>query len=317
MAPQNSDDYTPAEGLVRYSRHLSRQDILNEKRLRNTDILPSIESDGAQNPGMARQALQLRDENRRLRKELEILQHRMAQQRDAEMRLEHEIDTIHHGHQLEIEQYQNNLREMMEELNQKRDALQELERRYQELYHSFNEAVEEEARKMVAEASQTMKLSPSHTPSILHDVVQTLEFQVKQAEDQHVAEIMALMRQTQRKNDQLEQELARERESIAMERQQLAARQNNLREQSIKRQKYIEDSLHARYSFLIAAVSTGILMACVFLQALMFDYLKFPLYWSLITPIFLCALIAFGLARAGTRPVQRKAGQAQQKKKPA
>lgn len=170
---------------------------------------------------------------------------------------------------------------------------------------------------MVAEASQTMKLSPSHTPSILHDVVQTLEFQVKQAEDQHVAEIMALMRQTQRKNDQLEQELARERESIALERQQLAARQNNLREQSIKRQKYIEDSLHARYSFLIAAVSTGILVACVFLQALMFDYLKFPLYWSLLTPIFLCGLIAFGLARVGTRPVQRKAGQAQQKKKPA
>lgn len=319
MVSRNGDDYTPAEGFVRTSHHLSRQDILNEKRLRNTDMLPSIESDAALGANTARTVQQLREENRRLHRELEILQRRMAHQRETELRHEQEIETLHHGHQLEIEQYQKNLREMMDELNQKRDALQEIEQKFQELYHSFHTSVEVETRKMLSEAAQTMVLSPGHTPPILQDVMKTLELQMKQTEDQHVAGIMALMRQTQRKNEMLEQELARERESIALERQQLLAQQNNIRAQGIARQKYIEASLRARFTGMVAIVSTALLVICVFVQAILFDYFKLPLYWSLLSPIFICALLAFALSRAGYRLGQNqgKPAQPQEKKKPA
>jgi hypothetical protein len=124
-------------------------------------------------------------------------------------------------------QYEIRLREAFEERNQLHEINQELEQRYQELYHTFLEAVEEEAGKLVTEAAQTMVHSPKYTPPILRDVVKTLEFQVKQTEDQHVAELMALMRQAQRKNEILEMELAREREKIAAERRNLLNQQNS------------------------------------------------------------------------------------------
>jgi hypothetical protein len=315
MASHNGDDYTPVEGIVRISRHLSRQEILNEKRLRNTDMLPPIESDTPQSMGNARQANQLRDENRRLRRELEFLQRRLAQQRETVQQLDQEIETIHHGHQLEIEQYQSNLREMMEELNQKRDMLQESERKFQELEHSFHASVEEEASKMVVEAAQTMEFSPGHIPPVLHDAVKTLEFQVKQVGEQHVAQVTAWMQQMQRKNEQLELELARERESIAQEHQRLAIQQSNIRAQATARQKYIEAGLRARFIGLVAIVSTAILVACVFIQLILFEYVAIPLYWALFSPIFLCALLAYMLSRTGYQFGQGKKKQTQQQKK--
>src|SRR6266700_3162078 len=166
MSSHDENGYTSTGAIARHSRRLSRQDILNEKRHRTTDVLPTIASDAPDGKLGTRQMTQLRDENRRLRRELEELQRRVVQHREAEAQLEKEIETVHTGHQLEIEQYQSHL------------------------------------------------LSPEHTPAILHDVMKTLEFQVKQTEDQHVAEIMALMRQVQRKNEQLEHELAQERDKI-------------------------------------------------------------------------------------------------------
>ncbi len=238
-------DYTTTDGLERLARHVSRQDILNGKRSRNTDVLPRIDEDtlAGRTSITPRQFSQLRDENRRLRREIEELQRRVVQHRRGESRLEQEIEMTRQGHQLEVEQYQTNLREMMYELNQKQESLQEMEQRYQELYHSFHDSVEAEAGKMVAEAAQTLVLSPEHTPPILHEVMKTLEFQVKQTEDQHVAQIMALMRQVQRKNEQLELELSQERENIALERQRLLVQQHSISEQGKLRQKYIEFEL--------------------------------------------------------------------------
>src|SRR5204863_95104 len=83
---------------------------------------------------------------------------------------------------------------------------------------------------------------------ILHDVMKTLEFQVKQTEDQHVAEIMVLMRQVQRKNEQLEHQLAQEREKIAQERQKIIVQQNSVREQGELRKKTIESRLRASFT---------------------------------------------------------------------
>ena len=319
MVLRHDDDYTPVEDIVRTSRHLSRQDILNEKRMRNTDLMPAIEADAPQSSTNSRQFNQSRDENRRLRKEIELLQRRLAQQRETDTRLEQQIETIHRGHQLEIEQYQNSLRQVMEELNEKRDMLQESEQRYQELYHSFHVAVEEETRKLLAETAKTIKLSPGHTPPILQELMQALESQVRQTGDQRLAEVMTLMRQVQRKNEQIEQELAGERESIARERQQLLVLQKNIREQSIERQKFIDASLRTRYTGLLAILLPAVLVVAVFVQVILINVFQIPQNWALISPILLCVLAAYILSRLNVRPGKSKGkpAQTQEKKKPA
>lgn len=317
MVSRRSEDSTPVEGLIRISRHTTRQDILHEKRLRSTDVLPAIESDISQSGGNARQSNPLREENRRLRRELELTQHRLAQHQEAEEKLERDIETIHRGHQLEIEEHQNSIREMMEELNQKQDALQELNRKYEELSLSLHERVEDETKKILSEAAQTIKLSPGYTPPILHGVMQTLELQLQQTEEQRIAELTTLMRQTQRKNEQLEQELVREREVISQERQKLLAEQQHIREQSKKRQQYIAASLRARFALMVAMISTALLVVCVLIQLTLINYFKIPQTWALFTPIIICAVLAFMLSRAGSKPgqSQSKPGQPQKKTK--
>src|SRR5205085_9775163 len=143
----------------------------------------------------------------------------------AHEQFEKEIEATHYGHQQEIEQYQSHLREMMEERKELQESYQALQRRYQELYHdyqdTFHEAVEEEASKMVTDAARTLVLSPEHVPPLLHDVKKTVEFQIKQEEDQHIAEALYMMRQAQIKAEQLEQELAHERAQMDIERQNI------------------------------------------------------------------------------------------------
>jgi chromosome segregation ATPase len=303
MVLHRGDDSTTVEGLAR-SRHMTRQDILNEKRLRSTDMLPAIESDISQSGGLTRQPNPLREENRRLRRELELMQHRLAQHQQAEAQLEQDIENIHRAHQLEIEQYQNSMRELMEELNQKQDALQELDRKYQELSHSFQDELEVETRKMLSEAAQTIKLSPGYTPPILHGVMQTLEQQLQQTDEQRIAELQALMRQMQRKNEQLAQELAREREAISQERQQLLVQRQNIREQSKKRQQYVEASLRARFALMVASITTALLILCVLIQLTLIDSFKIPLTLGLFMPIIIGAVLAVVLSRTGTKPSQ-------------
>jgi hypothetical protein len=299
------------ETYDRYARHLSRQVILSEKRNRTTDVLPIIPGDTPASKASARQITHLRDENRRLHFEVEELQGRLAQYIEAEEQFEQEIDTIHNAHQMEIEQYQSHLREMMDELNQKQQALQEMEQRYQELYHSFQDAVEEEAGKLVTEAAQTMVLSPEHTPPILHDVVQTLEFQVKQTEDQHVAELMALMRQAQRKNDMLEQELARERENLANERQKVYEEQKRMHEQSVLRHKMIDAHLRTRFATLVTSLTSALLLVYAITALGLYNVMKLNIYWSVFLPLLVCALLAFFITRLRSharyfRPPEKK-----------
>ena len=297
MSTYDTNGNISKESYERYARHLSRQGILSEKRNRTTDMLPSLSSDTTNGKLSARQVAQLRDENRRLRHEVEELQSRIAQYAEAEAQFEQEIDTIHHAHQLEIEQYQSHLREMMDELNQKQQALQDMEQRYQELYHSFQDSVEEEAVKLVTEAAQTMLLSPEHTPPILHDVVKTLEFQVKQTEDQHVAELMALMRQAQRKNELLEQELARERENLFNERQKVFEAQNRMREQSELRRKMIESYLRTRFAMSVSGLTTVFLIVYGMIALALATVIKWPITWSIILPLVVCAVLAFIITR--------------------
>lgn len=284
----------------RYARHLSRQVILSEKRNRTTDVLPGIPPETSNGKQSARQLAQLHDENRRLYHEIEALQSRIAQYSEAEAQFEQEVETIHHAHQLEIEQYQSHLREMMDELNQKQQAYQEMEQRYQELYHSFQDAVEEEAGKLVSEAAQTMVLSPEHTPPLLHDVVKTLEFQVKQTEDQHVAELMALMRQAQRKNEQLEWELAQERENLFNERQKVFEEQKRMSEQSQLRKKAIEEYLRTSFAMKVASLTSAFLLLYGISVLWLSKATPFNIYWLVSLPLIACAILAFFVTRMTT-----------------
>jgi hypothetical protein len=301
MSTYDANGSINKESYERNARHLSRQVIISEKRNRTTDVLPSIPGDTPNGKLSTRQLTQLRDENRRLYHEVEELQRRIAQFTEVEAQFEQEVDVIHNAHQLEIEQYQSHLREMMDELNQKQQVAQEMEQRYQELYHSFQDAVEEEAGKLVTEAAQTMVLSPEYTPPILHDVVKTLEFQVKQTEDQHVAELMALMRQAQRKNEMLEQALAQERENLANEQQKVYTEQIRMREQGELRKKMIESHLRTRFAMLVTSLTSAFILVFAILELTLYTDLKLPVYLSIFLSIVVCAVLAFFVTRISSQ----------------
>lgn len=300
MSTYDTNDNGSKVSYDRYARHLKRQVTLNEKRHRITDVLPAIPGDTSNGKSSARQLSQLRDENRRLCHEIEALQTRIAQYSEVEAQFEQDIENIHHAHQLEIEQYQSHLREMMDELNQKQQAYQEMEQRYQDLYHSFQDAVEEEAGKLVSEAAQTMVLSPEHTPPLLHDVVKTLEFQVKQTEDQHVAELMAFLRQAQRKNEQLERELAQERENLFNEKQKVFEEQKRMQEQGELRKKSIEAYLRTRFAMKVASLTSAFLLLYGISVLGLAKTTNFGIYWSTFLPLIVCAVLAFFVTRMTT-----------------
>lgn len=300
MSTYDTNDNGSKVSYDRSARHLKRQATLSEKRHRITDVLPAIPGDASNGKASARQLALVRDENRRLHHEIEALQSRIAQYNEAETQVEQDIENIHHAHQLEIEQYQSHLREMMDELNQKQQAYQEMEQRYQDLYHSFQDAVEEEAGKLVSEAAQTMVLSPEHTPPLLHDVVKTLEFQVKQTEDQHVAELMALMRQAQRKNEQLEWELAQERENLFNEKQKVFEEQKRLSEQGELRKKAIEAYLRTRFAMKVTSLTSAFLLLYAITVLGLAKATTFGIYWSTILPLIVCAVLAFFVTRLTT-----------------
>lgn len=300
MSTYDTNDTGTRVPYDRYARHLKRQATLSEKRNRTTDVLPALPGDVSNDKSSARQLALVRDENRRLYHEIEVLQSRIAQYSEAEARFEQDIEDVHRAHQLEIEQYQSHLREMMDELNQKQQAYQEMEQRYQDLYHTFQDAVEEEASKLVSEAAQTMVLSPEHTPPLLHDVVKTLEFQVKQTEDQHVAELMTLMRQAQRKNEQLEWELAQERENLFNEKQKVFEEQKRLSEQGELRKKAIEAYLRTRFASKVASLTSAFLLLYGILVLGLVRATTLGIYWSTVLPLIVCGVLAFFVTRMTT-----------------
>jgi cation transport ATPase len=296
LLPDDTGYHTSTGPIERSARAASRREIINEKRLRNTDMLPKINSETPGGKTTARQVAQLREENKRLRWELDEQHHLIYQYRQNQARLERELDAFHQGNQGVIEQYEIHLREAIEERNQLHEANQELERRYQDLYRSFHDKVEVEANKMVAEAANTLVLSPEYTPPLLRDVAKTLEFQVKQTEDQHVAELLSLMRQAQHKADLLEQELANEREKIATERQNLLYQQSKISEQAQYRYNTMQKQLQAHWTLILTLMAAALLTLVPIFQ-LAFVSMKMPLPIALFTPVLICLGVAFLFAR--------------------
>ena len=157
------------------ARHINRRELLNERRQnilqqKHTDSLPAIASDAPGGKNAGRQVKHLREENMRLRWELSNLQDQF----------DNELGAMHNSYQQQIVEYQNQLRDLMEDHNRVQAARIELEQRYQQLYHNFQNAVEEEAQKMVTEAVQTVEITPEHTPFLLRDARKTIELHARQ-----------------------------------------------------------------------------------------------------------------------------------------
>lgn len=287
------------------SRVADRRSALNGRRQhileRDTDALPqiSLEPPGARVAW--RQVIHLREENRHLRFALE--QQQLEMQRifneysALQTTYDKEIAVVHKGYQQEIEQYQNHLREMMEERNRAQETYLQTEQRYQILYHTFQDAVEEEARKMVVEATQTVELSPESVPMFLQDAVKTLEIRAREVEDRHLLEALYLKGEVQR----MAEELTAERQSLDEERQKLFTMQHTAREQAELHQKMLQSRLYARWKFRSATNSVGLLVTLIVLQFLTLNLFHVPFVtavaFAIFAPVVLCSLLAFVLAR--------------------
>ncbi len=310
MLSPDDTSYGTREAVMRATRAASRRELIKSKRQRQTDILPDPGDGESQDRPLktasAAAPSYLREENTQLRKELEMFQEQLetlqaqigVYQSSVDL-LDNEIETIHHAHQQEIEQYQQHLREMMDERNQMQDLNQQLERRYQELYHSFQDAVEEEANKMVAEAAQTLVLSPEHAPPLLSDVVKTLESQARQTEDRLTAELLALIHDVQYKAEARENEVVREREILAAERETLYAQRIQFSIQAQERYRVEQARLKGRWTAGLTLISMSLFGLLVVLE-LIFDSLKFPLAFTLFVPLGVCMLLSYFFAHLHT-----------------
>ena len=299
FSPDDTDYNTSASSIDRSARIAYRREIINEKRQRHTDMLPKINGEISNGKTTSRQIAQLREENKRFRWKIDEQQHLIYQYRQTQAQLEREIDNLHRIKQNEIEQYEIHLREAIEERNQLEATNQDLKRRYQELDHSFHETVSVEAQKMVTEAANTIILTPEHTPPLLHDVAKTVELHMKQTEDQHVAELLSLIRQAQYKADLLEQELANEHEKIAVERQNLLYQQSRISEQGQYRYTTMQQHLQAHWTLVLTLMAAFLLILVPIFQ-LVFVAMKVQLDIAIFVPVAICIGIAFLIARAYT-----------------
>lgn len=288
------------------SRTSDRRSMLNERRQqmlhnKDTESLPQVTIEGPSTRVAWRQVSHLREENRHLRFTLDQqqadLQRIINEYSVLQATYDKEVTIIHHGHIQEIEQYQSHLREMMEERNQLQETYRQLEQRYQSLYHSFQDAAEEEAHKMLIEAANSVEVSPEKVPAFLRDIVKTLESQTREIEDKSLLEALYLKGEVQR----MAEALTIEQQQLDEQRQQLFAMQHTARKQAELYQETLRSRLYARWKFNSAVTSVGLLAALVVLQFL-FLYLFHvafvtPVAFSIVAPIVLCVALAFLLAQ--------------------
>ncbi len=293
------------ESLERLPRPSDQRSPTSERRQlllqqKNTDALPSVSVETPHAKIAWRQVIQLREENRHLRFELEEkrteMQQLLAEYNALQAHFDQEATGIHSGYQQEREQYQSHLQALMDERNRLQGAYTDLECRYMNLYHTFQDAVEEEAHKMVTEAAQTIELSPASAPMLFQDVMKTIELHVRQEEDKHLVEALYLKREVQRMAALLE----RERQQIEEERRNLLVRQNTAREQIELRQKTLQAGLRSRWKVRSIIVTIGMIVLLVTLQFLFLNlaHIKVAaeISFLLLLPIIICSLLGFVLS---------------------
>jgi Fe2+ transport system protein B len=312
------DDLTQSTGPLEQPVLDRRSDFGGQDQQRpTTDFLPTLNavpSEVTDSRPIHRQLVRLRQENKRLhleleevrrenkrvRPELEALrserQQILAELDALQKELDDHVATIHSGHLQEIEHYERHLRELMEERNRLQAAHLELEEHYQELQQSFQDSVEEEARRMLTESTHALECSPDEVPPLLADVVKILTLRLRQEEEPHLLEMHSLKHELNHLTEQVKQE----RQQLETERQQLLVMQQTTYEQAKLRQAALQDSLRKRWTAKFTAVTLCVLLLLIFLQFLLLSLFRVhtpPLMTlSLIAPIVVCAIVAVLLA---------------------
>lgn len=284
-----------------------RQNILQQKQIeKETDSLPAVRAEisdhGVPHAKVAwRQVVQLREENRHLRHQLDEVQGEMqrllAAYTTLQSEFEREVAAIHSGQVQELEQYQSHLQEVTRERNRLQESYRQMEHRYQELYANFQATVDEEADKKLSDMAQTLVLSPDKVTTVLpSDAMKTIEFHVNQVKTKQLVEAQYLTGEVQRITVHLEQEQVQ----VEEERQTLLRMQNSVREQAELRHKTMQAHLRTRWTFALASVTLGTLVTLVVLQylfLLLFHvHLVLAITFSLIAPIVVCVLAAIVLS---------------------
>lgn len=267
-----------------------RQNILQQKQ---TEALPSLSVDNSNAKLAWRQVTQLREENRHLQSKLGVQRDELEQLISEYEALKCEITIIHSGHQQEIAEYQSHLQETVDERNRLYEAQMGLEQRYQALSTTFQHAVEEEVHQRIEEIARGISLAPGQAPDALQAVVKELERQAKEEGDKYLAQVVYLKREVKRLLSTLEQE----RQQLAVQHQEIYARQHSAREQAELRQKTLHDRLHTRWRVASLLTALGLVGLLVVLQLLCLSLLHVslvaPVAFALIVPIVVCIVCAF------------------------
>lgn len=305
---QSGINRQPVRQTIRNNSAVRRQLILLQKQQekqqeRNTDLLPSVNTEALEVPNVklpTRQLTLLREENKRLERELEVVRDELRQLNMkyamVKATYEKELAAVHNGQQQEIEQYAVQLQEVIGERNHLKESYFELGQRYQELCNDFQKAVEDEAQKVIEDAAKTLALTPDKPPELMGDVLKTIELHAQQVEDRQLVEVLHLQREVQRLSDQL----TLERLEAEQERQQLLQMQQTVREQAVLRHKVIQTRLRTRWTMAVACVTTASLLLLILLQTLFLkiDHVPFtaPLDFAIFAPIFFCVIFSFVFA---------------------
>ncbi len=244
---------------------------------------------------------QLHEENVYLHQKLTEQEQQIRQLIDdyATLHTEHErtIAAIHDGHRQDLEHYQTHLKEAIEERNSLQETCIQLEQNYQQLYHTFQEVVEEEVQKRLTEATYALQTSPDTAPPILQDALHIFEKRVRQFEEKSFVEAQFLLQEIQL----LATRLQEERKQLDQERQNLLAMHHTVCEQVELHQKLAKARLHTRWRVASLSIAVGLVAFLVVMQ-FVFLYvfhatLTPSVSFALLAPILLCAVLAFTFSK--------------------
>lgn len=302
----STQDTDALEHLPRIPDHRSilsekRQSILQQKQV-TTETLPPLTGETAGAKGSWRLMTQLREENFRLRYELAAQEDELAkvavEYSSLQSRFDQEIAVVHTGHQQEVDQYQAHFRELLDERNRLQEAHSRLEQHYQQLYHSFQDVVEEEVQKRMLEAAYALEAA-EEVPPQLQNVVHILGERAKRVEEKILIDALFLKREA----ESLVAQLQAQREELDEQRQQVLVMQKTAREQAELRQKTVQARMKEHWRVATLSTSVGLLVLLVVLQfvalALLHASVGGVFTIALLAPIIVCVLLALG----GSQPV--------------
>lgn len=292
------------EALEKLPRTFDHRSALNERRQhilqqKQTDALPSLGSESSSSRWTGRQMAQLREENRRLRASLELLQMEIQQlyteKSVAQNGLESDLAIVHSSHQQEVAHYQTHLLELMEERNRLQDEHTAFVQTHQDVLQHFDALVDEEIQKRLQELSETHTTSDRFAEP-LQAFVKTAEARARANGERFLADAVHLKREVERIAEGLEQE----QHQLEEERQQLVVFQHRVSEQARLRQQTLDERLRLRWKAVSIVMSVGLLALLLVLQFVFLSVfrvsLKTPVTIAILAPVIICTIIALMMA---------------------